>query len=222
MKRFIWVFIFAVIFLAALGNFIFCAYRLQATFSDIRQRLMLIASNAVLNVSSDEVFKVSLTQRSEGTPEYMSIYRKLEQVKAANPSVKYVYIMTTTGEPGILQCVVDADPVPQIITAHCPTSLPGDRYDARNLPEMLAAYNGPNADKQITTDVWGVFISGYAPIRDAGGKTVAILGVDTDAAFVRDMQKGAQLAGKIALFAGLLFLVSLLTLIKYAGRIAES
>ena len=222
MKRFYLVFAFGLIFLAALGSFIFFEYRLNSTFNKIRERLILIASNAAISLDADEILKVPLTQRSEGTPEYMVVFRKLEKVKASNPGVKYVYIMTATDQPGILQYVVDADPVPQIITAHCPTSLPGDKYDSRNLPEMREAYSGPTADKRITTDAWGVFISGYAPIRDADGKTVAILGVDTDAVFVQDMQKNAKLASRIVLLAGLLFLVSLLTLVKFPDKIAAS
>ncbi|MDO8663162.1 MAG: hypothetical protein Q7K98_08115 [Candidatus Omnitrophota bacterium] len=218
MKRFLWVFLGGLIFLAALSSFILFEYRLHDTFSRIRERLILIASNAAISIDADEILKIPLVQRSEGIPEYMAVYRKLVKVKESNPSVKYAYIMTTTDQPGILQYVVDADPVPEIITAHCPTALPGDKYDARNLPEMLEAYSGPTADRKITTDVWGVFISGYAPIRDASGKAVAILGVDTEAGFVRNMRKDAKLAARIALLAGLLFLASPLSLIKFSGR----
>ncbi len=217
-KRFIWIFLGLIIFLSGLSGFLFTEYRLRSNFNQVRERLILIASNAAISLDADEILKIPLTQRSEGTPEYMSVFRKLEKIKASNPSVKYVYVMTTTNQPGILQYVVDADPVPQIITAHCPTSLPGDKYDARNLPEMLEAYQGPTADKKITTDVWGVFISGYAPIRDADGKAVAILGVDTDAAFMRGMQGDAKFAAKLALFSGLIFLLSLLTLIKLSDK----
>lgn len=217
MKRFLWVFTFLFIFLIALGNFFICQMRLQNTLNQTRQRLMLIASNAALSVSAEEIFKVPLEQRSEGTAEYMAVYDKLVKIKEANPAfVKYVYIMTTTAQPGILQYVVDADPVPQIITAHCPTSLPGDKYDARALPELLNAYDSPSADKKITSDVWGAFISGYAPIRDIDGKPVAILGVDSDATSIQLMQKNVKTSLVAVLVAGFLFAASFLTLIKYS------
>ena len=211
-KRFLWVFLAAVIFLAALGNFLIYEFRLSSKFNETRNRLMLIASNSVLSINADEVLKVPLYQRSENSPEYNVVYDKLVKVKEANPSIKYVYIMTVTDQPGILQYVVDADPVPEIMTAKCPTSLPGDKYDARQIPEMLNAYSGPSADKKITTDVWGVFLSGYAPIRDAAGKSVAILGVDSDATSLQVMQKGAKVRGLAVLFASLLFLASFVTL----------
>jgi len=208
MKRFPWVLALAAIFLITLGFYISCEYRLRSTFTQTRESLIFIASNAALGVSADEVLQIPLTQRSEGDPEYMAITRKLEKVKEANPFVKYAYIMTATDEPGILQYVVDANPVPEIITAHCPTSLPGDKYDARSIPELLNAYNQATADKEVTKDVWGVFISGYAPIRNTSGKAVAILGVDTDGNAILKMQEEAKKAGVVALIVGLVLLIS--------------
>ncbi|MDD5108229.1 MAG: hypothetical protein PHC29_01785 [Candidatus Omnitrophica bacterium] len=216
MKKFLWIFISTLMFLVAALNFFIYQYRLNDTFNRTRQRLISIASNVVLSIDAQEVLKIPLEQRSEGTPEYLAIYYKLEEIKNKNlPFVKYIYIMTTTVKPGILQYVVDADPVPQIITARCPTSLPGDKYDARQLPEMLEAYNAPTADRKITTDAWGTFISGYAPIRDTTGVTIAILGVDSDGTSIQIMQKSTKTRGIIVLFTGLLFIISFTTLIKY-------
>ncbi|MDD5120548.1 MAG: hypothetical protein PHR84_04490 [Candidatus Omnitrophica bacterium] len=209
MKRFLWVFISGILFLIALGVFVLFQFQLSSNFKLARQRAMLIASNSALSVSADEVFSVPLEQTAEGSAEYLVVYRKLLLIKETNPCVKYAYIMAATSQPGILQYVVDADPVPQIITAKCPTSLPGDKYDARQFSEMLNAFNGPSADKKITSDEWGVFISGYAPIYDAGGKSVAILGIDTDAVFMQVMQERARVSGRVALFAGVLFIILL-------------
>ena len=216
MRRFLWVFLFTLLFLGALINFFLYQCRLNDAFNRTRQRLVSIVSNAALSISAEEVLKIPLEQRGDGAPEYMVVYYKLEKIKEANlPFVKYVYIMTTTVKPGILQYVVDADPVPQIITAKCPTSLPGDKYDARAFPQMLEAYNAPTADRKITTDAWGTFISGYAPIRDTDGRTVAILGVDTDAFLIELMQKSAKKRMEAVLFTGLLFIISFATLLKH-------
>ena len=213
MKRFLVIFITAVLFLLAVGNFIFSEYRLQSSFQQTRERLMLIAANAALGIDVEVLGKVPLVQRGEGTAEYQAIAQKLIVIKKINPTLKYVYIMTATDQPGILQYVVDADPLPQIITARCPTALPGDKYDARELPDLINAYDRPTADRKVTTDVWGTFISGYAPIQDVFGKTVGILGVDTDASWVGLMQEKIRLSGRIALGAGFLFLLSFLILI---------
>ena len=213
MKRFLAIFILAIIFLLAVGNFVFSHYRLLNTFEETRQRLMLIASNATLAIDVEALQKIPLVQRGEGSPEYQAIARKLELVKKINPMLKYVYIMTATDQPGILQYVVDADPLPQIVTARCVTALPGDKYDARDLPEMINAYEKPTADRKITLDVWGKSLSGYAPIQDVFGKAVGILGVDTDVAWLEPLQKNVRLASFIALGAGLIFLLFLVVLI---------
>lgn len=216
MRKYFWIFLTMFIFLVTLVIFFICQHRFNSNFNQIRERLMLIASNAAISIDAREVQKIPLDQSSEGTPEYMIVYEKLLKIKEANPLiVKYAYIMTTTDQPYVLQYVADANPTPDIITARCPTSLPGDKYDASSLPELLNAYNGPSADKKITTDVWGSFISGYAPIRDIEGKAVAILGVDSDAAKIQIMQKDIKTAGIGVLLMGLLFFISFLTLIKF-------
>jgi methyl-accepting chemotaxis protein len=209
MRRFIWVFLSALLFFIALSCFIYFQSQATATFNQTRDRLILIASNSALSISADEIFNIPLEDRSEGSPEYLTVYQKLLKIKEANPAVKYAYIMTSTNQPGILKYVVDADPVPQIITAKCPTALPGDKYDASRFPEMLEGFERPSADKKISFDEWGMFISGYAPITDINGRTVAILGVDIDASNLKTMQNQAHFAGQAALFMGILSFIIL-------------
>jgi hypothetical protein len=216
MKRFVWVILFLFLFLAALGHYLIGEYRLRDNFNKTREKLMLIASNAALSIDAAALLKVPLVQSAEATsPEYEVIYQKLVKIKKANPLVKYAYTMVATEQPGILQYVVDANPAPEIITARCPTSLPGDKYDAREIPEMMNAYYKPSADKTITTDVWGIFISGYAPIRDSTGKAVAILGVDTDATLMQITQKRVKERLDKVSITGILFLLSFATLIRF-------
>ena len=218
MKRYLWVLLAGLLFWTALGNFIFSTYRLSSTFSQTRQQLMLVASNAALCIDARQLLQVPLQQSGDGSVAYRAIFEKLEIIKQINPFLKYVYIMTATDEPGILQYVVDADPVPQVITARSPSALPGDKYDARQLPEMLEAYNGPTADKKNITDEWGVFISGYAPIRDANGKPVAILGVDADAAQIYVLQKNVRLSGFWVTAAFFIFIISLFGCLIFRSR----
>jgi hypothetical protein len=208
-KRFVWIFLAMLLFWVALGNFIFNQYRLRDTFNQTRERLISIVTNAALAIDYQELLEVPLQLTGDSSLAYREISEKLETIKQANPSLKYVYIMATTDQPGILQYVVDADPAPQIITSRSPSALPGDKYDARGLPEMLAAYSGPAADKKINSDAWGSFISAYAPIRDSDGRAVAILGVDIEVDWIYALQKNVQVSGLLALAGFLIFLTSL-------------
>jgi signal transduction histidine kinase len=47
--------------------------------------------------------------------------------------------------------------------------------------ETFQAYTGPLTSKDIYTDSYGSVLTGYAPIKDANGNTVAILGTDIKA-----------------------------------------
>ena len=169
----------------------------------------MIASNAALSINAEQLSKIPLVQSGEGSQPYQEVFEQLTRIKQANLSLKYAYILTTTEKTGILQFVVDADPLPKIITAQCLTSLPGDLYDAREIPELINAYSGPSADKSIKKDPWGIFVSGYAPIRDSGGNPMAIIGVDAEATFLQLMQDNIKVAARIALITGILFIFSL-------------
>jgi hypothetical protein len=218
MKRFLWIFIAMLLFWVGLGYFIFCQLRLRDVFEQTRDRLISVASNAVLTIDPQRVLEVPLEETGDSSLAYQEIYDRLRAVKQANPFLKYVYIMAATDKPGILQYVVDANPAPQVITAKTPRALPGDKYDASAFPEMLRAYNGATADKKITADEWGVFLSGYAPIRDSGGKTLAILGVDVDAAGISVLQKKAQNSSLLVLAGFFIFLISLFATLIFKSK----
>jgi hypothetical protein len=209
MKRFRWIIIAALLFWAALGNFILLTRSANETLEQTRQNLLLIASNAALLIDVSVLLQVPLESEGDRSTAYQAVSSQLETIKQTNPSLKYAYIMRTTDQPGILQYVVDADPAPEIITAQSPRSLPGDKYDARAFCEMLKAYTEPAADKTIKADAWGIFISGYAPIHDSSGQAVAILGVDMEAGNILKLQKKVSLSGLLAAGAFFIFLISL-------------
>ena len=51
--------------------------------------------------------------------------------------------------------------------------------ESPNYPELSLGYVEPAADRDVfIEDQWNVGISGYAPIRDQDGHSIAILGVD--------------------------------------------
>src|SRR3989344_1023211 len=59
---------------------------------------------------------------------------------------------------------------------------PGQDYpEAVDIPETSEAYFGPLTNKDLYTDAYGTVITGYAPIKDDNGNTVAILATDIKA-----------------------------------------
>jgi hypothetical protein len=57
-------------------------------------------------------------------------------------------------------------------------------------PDYSALHRGwtqPDADSKPTSDPWGVWISGHAPIVDNNGNTMGIIGIDMDAGYIQEL-----------------------------------
>ena len=79
---------------------------------------------------------------------------------------------------------------------------------------MLKGYNEPSADKKVETDEWGSTLSGYAPIRNALGQPVAVLGVDIDAGDIYAIYHHVLREALVILLAGIILAVILGLLIS--------
>jgi methyl-accepting chemotaxis protein len=123
---------------------------------------------------------------------YTHIADQLRVVRNANPKVAAIYTMVRSPDPSELTFVVSADENPET-RAHL-----REPYDVSTFPQMIEAFNGPTADPTIAVDEFGAWFSGYAPIRDAQGNGVAIVGVDMDAQDVINVQTRIKNAFLIA------------------------
>jgi putative nucleotidyltransferase with HDIG domain len=203
------VLILALFFVACMSHLLIYQYALNSQFSQLRDKLMVIAQTSALFVDADVLARVPLKRDGVKNEAYREIAGKLNRIKQANPLLKYIYTLTKTGQDGLWQFVVDPDPLTKEAGPGKPTAYPGDRYDAARFPEMLKAYDQPAADKKLMVDEWGVTLSGYAPIRDKSGRTVAILGVDIMAEDVYRIQQQVQRRGIGVLVIGVLLSVIL-------------
>jgi putative nucleotidyltransferase with HDIG domain len=82
------------------------------------------------------------------------------------------------------------------------------RSQAR-FPDLLSAFSGATSDSKLSIDEWGAALSGYAPIKDKNGKTIAILGVDITAADVYAAQKEVRTRAILVLLLGIILSVLL-------------
>lgn len=172
------VLIISMLFIGAMSNFLIYKFALNAQFSGLRDKLMVIAQTAALIVDAEALMQVPLDKEGVNSPQYKSIAEKLEAIRQVNLPIKYIYTLTKTGQPGIWQFIVDPDAVADVWKRGGIVSFPGDKYNAARFPEMLKAFDGPCADKKLEIDEWGITLSGYAPVRDKAGRAAAILGVD--------------------------------------------
>jgi HD-GYP domain-containing protein (c-di-GMP phosphodiesterase class II) len=198
------VLILAMVFVTGLNNFLVLRFDLNAHFEQLRNSLKMIARTAALAVNAETLQKIPLTKDGVYSSAYRDVSEVLRKARELNAPVQYIYIFSKTAVPGKLRFLVDLDPVGPKILQLRSTARPGDLYDASKFPEMLEGFEAPSADRELETDPWGVTLSGYAPIVNRDGKTVAILGVDILADDVAKMQREIKIRMVVALLSGVL------------------
>ena len=109
----------------------------------------------------------------EKTAACTAIRDRLDAFRDESPGVIYVYTMRKT--ENATEHVVDANYgyTPEISYTYMPTE-----EDAT----FFAGFEAPSAEPWFYVDEWGnettTILSGYAPVRDAAGTVVGLVGVD--------------------------------------------
>jgi len=198
-------FLSALMLVIIIDNLFIYKFNFNAQFDDLRNKLESMSGISSLLIDSNKLLSVPLNHEGAYSPQYREIAKELLLIKQSNPSIKYIYTIAKTAVPGVWRFIVDPNPsAEQDKLTKTATSFPGDTYDASRIPEMLAAYDKPTADKEIMVDKWGATLSGYAPIKNKIGETVAVLGIDVDAGRVYAIQKSALIRAGFVLFVGII------------------
>ena len=198
--------IFMSLFTIALGASFYWFYQFatQRTTENLQQSLILSASTATRLVDADEVMLVSDSEGEDTEVEYEHLASQLRLVQESNPKVANIYIMVPSpNADDELLFVVDVEADIEIV---------GEPYDTGGQSELVDAFNGPVASATLQEDEYGVWLSGFAPILDSRGQSVAIVGVDMQAQDVirtRNQIKIASIVAFLAAYAGV-FLAAIL------------
>ncbi len=219
--RFILVPIVVLAAAAALGLYFFT--RGQAIMrQELKGHLRTTATIATLSIDPALVAAVR-DERDMGGDAFRKLLAQVQAVRLGDDKILYAYVMRKTDDPAALAFVVDADSALTraqldrdgngIVDEDEEPAVPGERYkvagDAFSVLR-IDAFREPSVDIEITQDKWGRYISGYAPVRDARGSVIAILGIDMDAAeFIAASQ------GIFSPIAVLLVMLSAIVLASY-------
>jgi len=138
-----------------------------------QERLKALAAEVAGQINGTAM--AALKPGDETTPAFTAIRDRLDAFRDANPGVVYVYTMRKT--ENATDYAVDADYgdgyAPAIGDVYVPTE-----EDVA----FLAGFTEPSAEPGFYTDEWGnetaTLLSGYAPVRDATGTVVGLVGVD--------------------------------------------
>jgi adenylate cyclase len=171
---------FVLLILIIAGGTFFITFRetKKALLESTREDLGQIIGMASTQITPPEVSAISqLTQGEDETPAYLALQRKFQRMRAQSGNIVNFYVMRLDGSQAIF-LLDDAAEEPAKI---------GQIYDQPE-PKVFEAVNEIQISDNVYTDEWGTFLSGYAPVKDAEGKTAFVLGADMLATTVVERQ----------------------------------
>jgi HAMP domain-containing protein len=166
-------FILLILIVSGLAFFYTFGETKKALKEQMRNELRTAA--AAVSPLIDAEAMAALKPGDESKPEYLAIAGKLLKVQKLNPTILFIYTMRKTGDG--VEFVVDGNwGIPNEKGENDAAKI-GQLY-AEPPQEMLNGFERPSADTDFTTDQWGTVLSGYAPVMDAQGKSVGLIGID--------------------------------------------
>lgn len=123
------------------------------------------------------------TRSDENSEAYLQIVNELRRSKQLLSDVRFVYTLRK-GEDGKVRFVADAE-----VNAETKSHV-GDVY-ANPTAAMLRAFRPPfgiQIEPKISTDKWGSWLSGFAPVLGRDGNLEAVVGIDMAAHRIRSIQ----------------------------------
>ena len=189
---------FLILILVTSGlTFLFTYKETKQSLKEILQEeLKTSAYMAAMQVDGD--LHETLKEGDETTPEFMSIYDKLNEIRKANEDIEYIYTMRKT--PDGVVFVVDAD----YYNEDDPGGAIEEEYDPTD--RLLEGFDHVSVEDEFFTDQWGTLFSGYAPIYDSYGNKVGVLGIDMTYATV--LKKQDFIGNTIYLIMGVSLLIA--------------
>jgi methyl-accepting chemotaxis protein len=187
----------------------------EALKDTIKNQLMQLSNIAASQLSFEQIDLLANIQAGDNdNPELKKINTIFYNIRKNDQDISEFYAMRKEADGSVVFVADD-----WMLDPNEEASAVGDPYTDYE-PTLLDAFTGlSTASEDIYTDQWGTWLSGYAPLKDASGKTVAVLAVDMDVTVVQ--QKINFISSLIyyvigfAIFAaGLIILFFSMTIVK--------
>ncbi|AWB66580.1 histidine kinase [Saccharobesus litoralis] len=170
------------VFIALLGSSTFLVYSksLSTLDQEIKIGLLSNVKSAASRIDGD-LHKTFTRDTPRDDPQYLSQAQPLEAVRQASKDVRYIYTNILQGDK--VYFVVNPSPQNDGDGDGQPDLAPAlmDPYPDYSEELMQALTLGKAFVNELPyTDVWGTFISAYAPFYDSQGQQVGTLGMDLE------------------------------------------
>lgn len=214
-------FLALIVLISALTFFLTFSETKKALKAMIKSQIMSVAAVTATQIDGDAF--AAIKEGDEATPAFLQIRDLLYKVEKASPDIRYAYTYRRHDD-SLVEFVVDGE-----YGISEDAAAAGEVYD-ETTPAMIEGLGAPAADPDFSTDEWGTFLSGFAPIRNSKNEVVGAVGIDMLSAIVIEKQRfisgtvyavfGVAVVGAGAIVA--IFSVTIIRDIKRLNKAAEA
>ena len=148
----------------------------QQQDQSMRRDLLIKTNIAKTGVSTGQIEALNGSVAEITSPEYQALKAQLEKMRAADPSIRFAYLVGQRPD-GEIFFYADSEP-PESVD----NSPPGQAYTEAPAVIRTLFKTGEMANEGPYTDRWGTWVSGFIPVTDPStGQVIAIFGMDVDA-----------------------------------------
>ncbi len=189
----------AFIGLAALAA-MFYTVAVDAEMRGLKRELLSAVMALAAFADAEAIVPLSDAEGETGGAEEALIER-VAKIQAVHPEFESIYVLIPTDREAIFRFAFDS-------TFDDENAIPGEEYDASDLPYMLQGLDEPVVEPEPYRDEWGLFLSAYAPILDSTGSSVGLIGIDVNAVRIDAIKRRIAMFTLSVLFgAGLLLIL---------------
>ncbi len=178
--------------------------------ADEYERLIMRAQSFATLLETGDIEQLAGTESDLSNPAYARLKQHLTSLRATNTDLTFVYLMGV--RDGRIVFLADSEQPDSE-----DYSPPGQIYDEATAELLQGFAPGTPYVLEISEDRWGEWISALAPIHDAQGATLALIGIDKNAREHRE-----QFYIQVGLLGVGAFLILLLVALLHLLRTRES
>jgi adenylate cyclase len=132
--------------------------KVQRELEGIREYLLVTADSLSVSIDGDKLVASSPPGPAKAQAKILA--KRFGAVMQRHQDIASIYLLEPTRNPNELRFLMD-------VVREGTAGRPGEAYDASEVPQMLKGF--------------GLTLSGYAPVKNHAGQSLAVLGVDVNA-----------------------------------------